>query len=449
MEDFERHERFYQTILNLSHDGIVGVDNDGRIIIYNQAAANFLGIPIAEALGGNIAKINPKAGLPRVLAEQSVQHDELRSIELRTAIINRAPVYQNGQLIGAVSSIRDVTELQQYEEAMRRKLSQQGLQAKWTLSHFVAESAPMQRLLRLAHRYAAVDSTLLLQGESGTGKEMLAQGIHAASHRAKGPFVALNCAAVPETLLESELFGYEEGAFTGARRGGKTGLFELAHHGTLFLDEIGELPISLQARLLRVLQERSVMRVGGSKIIPVNARIIAATNRDLIGQIHRKHFREDLYFRLAVLVLSVPPLREHASDIPYLIEAFTRESREMLGTPMFQLDEDDSRRLQEYSWPGNVRELRNLMERAFVLSEENKPIHLFDDDIWLPVELSHSDEISHSSSRPHQTDSFVLEDETSHILRVLREEHDNISRAARRLGMHRTTLWRKLGKIKK
>ncbi len=448
MDDFERQERFYQTILNLSHDGIVGVDNDGRIIIYNQAAANFLGIPIAEAVGGNIAEVNPKAGLPRVLAEQSLQHDELRSIESRTAIINRAPVYHNGELIGAVSSMRDVTELQQYEESMRRKLSQQGLQAKWTLDHFVAKSAPMQRLLRLAHRYATVDSTLLLQGESGTGKEMLAQGIHAASRRAKGPFVALNCAAVPETLLESELFGYEEGAFTGARRGGKTGLFELAHHGTLFLDEIGELPVSLQARLLRALQERSVMRIGGSKVIPVNVRIIAATNRDLVGQIHREHFRQDLYFRLAVLVLSVPPLREHVEDIPYLIEAFTRESHETLGTPLFQLDEDDSRRLQAYSWPGNVRELRNLMERAFVLAEENQPIHLFDDDIWLPVELPQYDEMYHSSSHPNQIESHVVEDENSLILRVLREEHDNISRAARRLGMHRTTLWRKLGKMK-
>ncbi len=447
MDDFSRQEQFYQAILNLSHDGIVGVDKDGRIIIYNQVAANFLGLSIDNAVGKNIANVNPKAGLLRVLAEQSVQNDELRSLGSHTTIINRAPVYHDGELIGAVSSVRDITELQMYEESIRRKLSKNGLQSKWTLNHFVAESAPMKRLLRLATRYASVDSTLLLLGESGTGKEMLAQGIHAASNRSKGPFVALNCAAVPETLLESELFGYEDGAFTGARRGGKTGLFELAHHGTLFLDEIGELPISLQARLLRALQERSVMRIGGNKVIPVDVRIIAATNRDLVQQIHHGHFRQDLYFRLAVLVLSLPPLRERVGDIPSLIQSFTNEMHDTLDTPKFQLDEIDIDRLQAYSWPGNVRELRNLMERAFVLAEENQPIHLFDEDIWIPVTLSQSDDIYHGISHLTEAESLVVEDEVSRILRVLREEHGNINRTASRLGIHRTTLWRKLKKM--
>ncbi|MCI0184247.1 sigma 54-interacting transcriptional regulator [Sulfoacidibacillus ferrooxidans] len=202
MDDVERQKHFYQTIFNLSYDGIVGVDNDGRIIIINEAGANFLGISISEATKGNIATINPKASLLRVLADQSFHHDEIRRLESHTAIINRAPVYYNDELIGAVSSMRDITELQQYEETIRRNISQQGLQAKWTLSHLVAESEPMQHLLRLAHRYAAVDSTLLLQGESGTGKEMLAQGIHSESRRSKGPFVALNYAAVPETLRQ-------------------------------------------------------------------------------------------------------------------------------------------------------------------------------------------------------------------------------------------------------
>ncbi|MEH7392309.1 sigma 54-interacting transcriptional regulator [Bacillus sp. JJ1503] len=440
-EKLEKQIQFYRKIVELTHAGICGIDNEGRIMIYNQAAADFLGVPIDEAIGKMVTDVNPKQpGITRVLTEQSVQHDQLRKVGQRTAVINRSPIYYEGNLIGAISSVQDITELQQYEEKIRRQVNNQGLKAKWTLENIVAKSKVMQRLIELAKKYAAVDSTLLLQGESGTGKEMLAQGIHMVSSRKQGPFVALNCAALPETLLESELFGYEDGAFTGARKGGKPGLFELAHRGTIFLDEIGELPILLQARLLRVLQEREVMRVGGNKVIPVDVRIIAATNRDLVQQMHEGLFREDLYFRLAVLVLRIPPLRKRGEDIPYLIEAFLREWKK---TNHYSFTDEEIYKLQNYSWPGNVRELRNLMERAFVLLEAGEPLDIFSPDVWISTE----------QRQANKADSDVPvmakkeENEEDRITRILEEEKGNIGQAASRLGMHRSTLWRKMKKI--
>jgi transcriptional regulator, propionate catabolism operon regulatory protein len=462
-DNLQKQIQFYRTIVDLSHDGIVCVDNDGRIQVYNQAAARIIGVPVREAVGKLISQVNPTAGLPKVLVEHSVQHDELRKIGSRTAIVNRAPIYYEGSMIGAVSSVRDITELQQYEESIRRKLTEQGLSAKWSLKQIVAKARPMQRLVALAYRYAAVDSTLLLQGESGTGKEMVAQGIHMASPRKSGPFVALNCAAVPETLLESELFGYEDGAFTGARKGGKPGLFELAHHGTLFLDEIGELPTLLQARLLRALQEREVMRIGGNKVIPVDVRIIAATNRDLVQQIKQGLFRQDLYFRLAVLVLKVPPLRARTEDIPSLIDAFLKDWNQNGPVPDFRLTDEDISKLKAYNWPGNVRELRNLVERALVLAESGEPIHLFDPDVWIPIEWQLDNprdpytsgnqqspdglnkwNLEVNRTRHVEYEKRVNESEFEQITRVLREEQGQIGKAAERLGIHRTTLWRKI-----
>jgi propionate catabolism operon transcriptional regulator len=439
--DMEKQIQFYQSIVDLSQSAITGVDIEGRIIIYNQSAADFLGVPVKEAIGKLLSEVNPvQPGLLRVLAEKSVQRDQLRKVGQHTAVINRAPIYYENELIGAISTVRDITELQQYEEKIRRKINQLGLNAKWTLEQIIAKSQPMKRLIELAKKYATVDSTLLLQGESGTGKEMLAQGVHMASNRKDGPFVALNCAALPETLLESELFGYEEGAFTGARRGGKPGLFELAHHGTIFLDEMGELPLLLQARLLRVLQEREVMRVGSNKVIPVDVRIIAATNRDLIRQMNEGLFREDLYFRLAILVLTIPPLRDRLDDIPHLINAFLHDWKK---TYYDQLTNEDTQKLQAYSWPGNVRELRNLLERAIVLADAGEPFELFSSDVWVSTEKSIAP----------QTDGTIEsiinkqeENEEDEIRRVLQEERGHMVRAADRLAMHRSTLWRKLKK---
>jgi len=239
-----------------------------------------------------------------------------------------------------------------------------GRERQVTFRDILGSSASMSRVKQIAASIAGADSTVLIQGESGTGKELFARAIHFESPRRKGPFVALNCAAIPEPVLESELFGYEEGAFTGAKRGGKPGKFELAHGGTLFLDEIGDMPIHLQAKILRAIQERMVDRLGAGKPKPVDIRIIASTNRDLEQMAVSGGFRLDLYYRLAVIPIVIPPLREHREDIPEYVDHFTREYSQALGKKVEGIDPAAMDALMKYAWPGNIRELANALEYA-------------------------------------------------------------------------------------
>lgn len=234
------------------------------------------------------------------------------------------------------------------------------------LSDFVSASPAMQVFMETVHRVISVDTPLLICGETGVGKERLASAIHAESPRNRGPFIAVNCGALPEGLVESELFGHEDGAFTGATRA-RRGYFELAHQGTLFLDEVGELPVHVQVKLLRVLQERVIQRVGGEKVLTLDVRIIAATNRDLVDEVKARHFRQDLYYRLAVVTLTIPPLRERYQDIPALVESSLEFFRTRLGSGVQGIEADALQALMAYSWPGNVRELTNVIERALLL----------------------------------------------------------------------------------
>jgi propionate catabolism operon transcriptional regulator len=285
---------------------------------------------------------------------------------------------EQGVLTGAVISCQDPISIQRVDRHIRTRIkphAPDGSGTRYELGQFLGESAAVQHIQRMALSCARSQATVLLIGESGTGKELIAQGIHMASDRRDMPFVAVNCAAVSETLLESELFGYEEGAFTGARRGGKVGLFEAAHNGTLFLDEVGEMPVSLQTRLLRVLQEREVLRVGATEPTPVNVRVIAATHRDLMDQVERGLFRLDLYYRLNILRLDVPPLRERIDDIAPMARALQRKLCQRLGLnaaatqPLLDVLMAQAPR---YSWPGNVRELENLIERLVAYAGADK-----------------------------------------------------------------------------
>jgi PAS domain S-box-containing protein len=444
LADVRRTERERAELLRLlvssSHEGIVVVDAEQRITVLNPHAERLLGITATEALGTRLPGAGPIARLAHALRHGKAEHEDVQTIGERAVIARFSPLTVNGRIAGAVAHLRDVTDIQRLEQIARQKLHATGLYARTRFEDLTGKSAGFLALLARARRYAAADSTLLIMGESGTGKELLAQSLHNASTRAGGPFVAVNCAALPESLLESELFGYAEGAFTGARRGGKAGLFELAHGGTLFLDEIGEMPLPLQSRLLRALQERAILRVGGDRILPVDARILAATNRNLTTLIERGQFREDLYYRLNTLTLLIPPLRQRVEDIPDLARHFLAKHRR-LNAAVTRVEGPALRLLERYPWPGNVRELEHVIERLLLLAEgptvtaaaiRGTLEGLRQDRAW--------GELPGASPAPTELGRMEL----AMIHRVLAEEGNNRSRAARRLGLSRSTLWRKL-----
>ncbi|HWR28520.1 MAG TPA: sigma 54-interacting transcriptional regulator [Negativicutes bacterium] len=431
-----------RTIVNSSADGIVAIDKAERITVFNSAAAKIFTVNSANVIGRQIQDVVPGTRLPHVISGGEAEIGEVQYVGSKVVATKRIPIKIQNEVVGAIANFQDVTQLQLFEQAIRQKLHEKGLVAKVDLEQIIGESAALRAVKRQARRYATSGSTVLITGESGTGKEMFAQSIHRLSLRNKNPFVAINCAALPETLLESELMGYEEGAFTGAKKGGKQGLFELAHGGTLFLDEIGEMPMSLQARLLRMLQEKEVMRLGGHKVIPVDVRIIAATNQNLREQVEDKKFRADLFYRLNILQLHLPPLRNRKEDIPLLADHFLQKLREpdskikTMGAGVVPF-------LSSLFWPGNIRELANILERAIVLSD-NMEISVkdvkesFGNDVY---SIFHTEK-----AEPAETVGKLEEIEKQTITQMLREEQGNYTRAAKRLGIGRTTLWRRMQK---
>ncbi len=424
-----------KTVIDCSAEGIMAIDEQSRITLFNPLAEDVFQIRADEVLGKAVAEIIPHTRLPAVMAGGQPEIGAIMNIGNRVLAIKRMPVSVNGIIVGAVASFQDVTQLQRFEQTVRRKLYPKGLTAKTSIDEIVGHSSAIVAVRAQAVRYATTNSTVLITGESGVGKEMFAQGIHNLSIRRNGPFVAVNCAAVPESLLESELFGYEEGAFTGAKKGGKAGLFEMAHQGTLFLDEIGEMPLVLQSRLLRVLQEREVMRLGGDRIIPVDVRIVAATNQNLSELAAARKFRPDLFYRLDILRLTIPPLRQRADDIPLLVNYFLRKFSDQ-NWRRLSFTEDALCLLREYSWPGNVRQLANIVERAALLAETAVIDHQGLMEAFPDMRAEVAD-----------LGGVRLEEiERQTIEQALREEGGNYSRAAKRLGINRTTLWRKLQK---
>ncbi|NIF13282.1 propionate catabolism operon regulatory protein PrpR, partial [Burkholderia sp. Ax-1735] len=315
------------TLLQHLRDGVVALDAHGRVEAINERLASALGVEPAAAVGRALVDLRPE--LRTLRGEDG---DALATVRGVRYVVHRGPLVDRGVTSGSVLTFQESRAVERLDRALRSQPTTQQFAARYALDDVVGASAPMARVRDLVRRYAKSDATVLVLGESGTGKEMIAQSLHALSARRSYPFVAVNCGAFPEALLESELFGYEEGAFTGARRGGKTGLFEAAHRGTLFLDEIGEMPPSLQSRLLRVLQEREVIRLGSTEPIRIDVRVIAATHRPLLAAVEAGTFRADLYYRLNILNVGLPPLRERAADIPalaatLLVQAARREPR--------------------------------------------------------------------------------------------------------------------------
>lgn len=454
-----KRERLSAILAHLS-DGVIAVDQQERIQTLNPTMAQWLGIQPGAWLGRKLGEVCPELGLQATLRLGAQELEKIERVKGKALIVNRMPIVEQGVLTGAVLSCQDPISIQRVDRHIRTRIkpgTPDSPGVRYELSQFLGDSEPVQHIRRMALSCARSQATVLLIGESGTGKELVAQGIHMASERRDLPFVAINCAAMAESLLESELFGHEEGAFTGARRGGKTGLFEAAHNGTLFLDEVGEMPISLQSRLLRVLQEREVLRVGGTEPTPVNVRVIAATHRDLMAQVARGQFRLDLYYRLNILRLDVPPLRTRPEDIRLIAAALHHKLCRRLG-----LDVRATQPLLEalceqapgYGWPGNVRELENIIERVIAYADAWAPGPGLDQAVLFlrsvaPELFGPSGAACLSAPNPLPTAPPRLklrqvQAERDEIMRVLADCGGDRAQASVRLGISRTTLWRKL-----
>lgn len=444
----EKAERF-KTIIETVQSGIICTDNNFRITSFNKAAEKTTGITPAQTLNRHIREVFPLINLPANIDQVKARINMLMDIGQAKVLLDIIPIIANYSCTGIVLAIQDTVTIQKNEQKIRQQLYKKRLVANHTFDKIVGESPAIVTTVSKAKHFAQTDSTILITGETGTGKELFAQSIHNFSARRQKPFVAVNCAALPETLLDSELFGYEPGAFTGAQKEGKPGLFELAHTGTIFLDEVGEITPSLQSRLLRVLQEKEVMRIGGDRIIPVDVRIIAATNRNLWNEVKAGNFRKDLFYRLSVLNLNIPPLRERIEDIPYLAKSILEKL--LPAVDNFLIEKIISLSM-DYSWPGNVRELENILERFAVLSSgmPHKEEILYD-IFWesitqdKEVEASEGDNSSLLSvPTVHELNTKLKRVESSEIKRVLEKVNGNKSAAARILGISRSTLWRKL-----
>jgi propionate catabolism operon transcriptional regulator len=428
-------------------EAVVGVDTGERITIANSGFGRLLGLGPGELLGRPLSSVVPELGLTRVLETGSPQLRSFQKLGTRSLVVSRVPVRTHGVLTGAVLTCQDSRTLLRVDRDLRSELRPRSFIARYELEGIVGKSPGIRAARTLAERYATTDGTVLITGESGTGKEMFAQGIHNASHRRERPFVAINCAAFPETLLESELFGYEEGAFTGSRRGGRAGLFEAAHGGTIFLDEVGDVPITLQTRLLRVLQERQVLRLGSNDPTPIDVRVVAATNRDLMKEIARGGFRADLYYRLNILPIHVPPLRARLEDIAPIAETLLREALARHRVPATHPDPLALvlPLIEAYAWPGNVRELENVLERIAVCC-----LHRAAPSGGVPVSELRAvvpELFQVSPERPGAGADLRRArgaEETVVIHRVVGECDGNMTEAAKRLGVGRSTLYRKL-----
>lgn len=445
-EERKRFTRLRIAIGSLS-EGICITDEHGKISVFNPAAARIFQLENGDMIGQDINQVPVGELARRAFNRRKEEHNQLEHAGKTILNTNHVPIYMKDKFIGVVSTFQDITKIQHLEGQIRQQLNQKGFKAKYQFEDILTQNPEMTMQKEMASLYAKTDSAVLIQGESGTGKELFAHSIHNASYCASGPFVTVNCAAIPEQLLESELFGYAPGAFTGARREGKQGLFEMAHNGTLFLDEIGEMPKYLQARFLRVLQEKEIMRLGDNKIISVNCRVVSATNKDLAVLVAKGEFREDLYYRLNIFTVSVPPLRERGEDIPLLCAHFMNNME--LGSSTAKLNKalkQQLQRLDQYRWPGNIRELSSACARIAVLRNLSDQAHIdrHFQNISNLLLSSTQDTVPLNIDAALHLKEAVDEAEQQYISAILRRNGNNQSATAKQLGIGRTTLWRRI-----
>ena len=423
MPSKERAEQL-SAVLTSVRDGILLMNCDGAIIQCNKAAARILKISVGEMIGQTLGGNHSWNLLIRKTLETACTYrDHEMFIEGINSycMISTIPLQDsNNKVIGVVTVLRDNRDLRNLVHKMTGSRSV-------GFDDIICKSTIMKDLIAQSRRYAVSESTILIRGETGTGKELFARALHSGSMREKGNFIPINCAAIPETLMESELFGYEEGTFTGAVKGGKPGLFELSNGGTLFLDEIGEMAVHLQVKLLRVLQERRVRRLGSSRELEVDVRVIAATNRDLEDMVTRETFREDLYYRLNVIPLMLPPIRERPEDIGLLAEYFLRCFADKMHRSVSGFTRQAVEHLQTYEWPGNVRELENVIERAVNLVDgpQVRPEHIF---------LGRMPKMTKSSSAVQPENYQTLKERMAETERLILKETFERFHSSRRVG---------------
>ncbi|SAL24100.1 propionate catabolism operon regulatory protein PrpR [Caballeronia peredens] len=433
-----RRRRLDQVLQNL-RDGVVALDAQGRIEALSGKMALLLRLSPSQAVGRRLAELAPEVAA----AVPPAPGESLETVRGASYVVHRS-AWSDGadEAGGAIVTFQESVALQRMDRSVRTRQRATQLSARYVIGDLLGESAAIGRARERMRRYARSDATVLIRGESGTGKELAAQGIHNASARREFAFVALNCGAFPETLLESELFGYEEGAFTGARRGGKPGLIETAHRGTLFLDEIGEMPLPLQSRLLRVLQEREVVRLGSTEPLQVDVRIVAATHRALTERVEKGEFRADLFYRLNILNLALPPLRERAADIPLLAAHLLAQARKSNPDAAMTSLEPVLARLSMYRWPGNVRELQNVIERIAVELEDAPGEPLTPE---LLEEIAPEVVPANAGDQPDLTLKERAKRTQADEVRAMLDAFDgDRDKACAALGISKTTLWRKL-----
>ncbi|MFH1154758.1 MAG: sigma 54-interacting transcriptional regulator [Pseudomonadota bacterium] len=446
-------QELLEALLENPYECLILIDKQGIVRFMSEANTGIYNMSPQDAVGRHISEVNPRSQLGRILETGKAEIGESMILNSRERVIARFPICHKGEIIGAAGKLmflhpdklkllyERINVLKGRIDYYKNELHK-AYGAYYGFNNIIGNSKPIRQAIELGKKVAASDSQVLIQGESGTGKELFAHAIHEAGKRCDQPFVSVNCASIPRDLFESEFFGYEPGAFTGANRKGKIGKFEIAHGGTIFLDEIGDMPLNLQIKLLRVLQEKEIEPIGASKPRKVDFRLISATNQDIETLMAEKQFRLDLYYRINLVTIKLPPLRKIKTDIPLLVSRFLEDLGRKSQT--YRISDEAMAALMTYSWPGNIRELKNVVERATIVCKDH---HIRTTDLPLAMQASPL-----PPTTEMKIDAFpdlkTLMDETEKkaILDALTLSDGRRAEAAVRLGIHRTGLYQKMKK---
>lgn len=453
LEELSRSIKMIESVLDYAYEGYVLVDSQGKVVMMQYE--KLLGIKQSETIGRPVEEIIENTRLHIVVKTGVEEIRRVQRIQGHDMITNRIPIIIDGEVIGGLGTVlfKDIGEMKELAHNLldlQSKINKFKFELKriegieYSFDNILTKNPKMNYLKNIGKKASETNSTVLLTGESGTGKELFAQAIHKASYRKTEPFIAINCGAIPKGLIEAELFGYREGAFTGASEKGKIGKFELAAGGTLFLDEIGNMPLDMQIKLLRVIETKEFEPIGSNEKIGLDARIIAATNENLEEQIENGNFREDLYYRLNVISIDIPPLRDRLEDIRIISESMIEKLSDEMGLEKKLITDEAVEIFQAYSWPGNVRELRNVIERAINLSNtkyiepqdiSERVLYKTKNHKFVNVELGNK-----------TLDEIVEEAEKNAILSAMKLCDGNKTKVAKILGVHRTSLYRRMDK---